>query len=199
MPTEIRAGMAKIFTLRLRGYPGLRLMFMKFRHRDGSAKVRYNHLSLFTTTVDRTSNASADHLPEAVICEDACVSVHDHQVSVTLGLHLSVVAVCVVCCVCVCVCVCVCEHVNMRVVACPEVFVFSATHIHTQQAQAYTRTHTRTHTHLLLKTSQSGVQEVPPLRPGPSLVYLVSSTPVVPSVYVRVFVHVYLGQPYTYM
>jgi len=47
MPPVICAGMAKIFILRLRGYPGLRFIFMKFRHRDGSAKVRY----MFTVSV----------------------------------------------------------------------------------------------------------------------------------------------------
>jgi hypothetical protein len=41
MPTGICAKMAKIFILKIRGYLGLRLIFMKIRHRDGSGKVRY--------------------------------------------------------------------------------------------------------------------------------------------------------------
>ena len=47
MFTGIRAGMAKIFNLRLRGYPGLRSIFMKFGHRDGSGKVRYGIYMVF--------------------------------------------------------------------------------------------------------------------------------------------------------
>jgi len=55
MPTGIRAEMAKIFIFRLRGYPGLRLIFMKFRHRDGSAKVRWlkpSSISRWTLFID---------------------------------------------------------------------------------------------------------------------------------------------------
>jgi len=44
LPTGIRTGMAKMFNLRLQGYPGLRFMFMKFGQRDGSGKVRYTYL-----------------------------------------------------------------------------------------------------------------------------------------------------------
>ena len=47
-PTGICAGMAKIFILRLRGYLGLRLVFMKFGHWDESAKVRYPHIPIYT-------------------------------------------------------------------------------------------------------------------------------------------------------
>jgi hypothetical protein len=62
MPPGIRTGMAKIFISRLRGYLGLRLIFMKFRHRDGSAKVRYiTHLHIHTPAVVHDTYTAYTH------------------------------------------------------------------------------------------------------------------------------------------
>ena len=41
MPTGVGAGKAKIFNYRVRGYPELHLIFLKFGHRNEYGKVRY--------------------------------------------------------------------------------------------------------------------------------------------------------------
>jgi len=41
MPTGVGAGKAKVFIYRVRGYPGLHLIFLKFGHRGEYGKVRY--------------------------------------------------------------------------------------------------------------------------------------------------------------
>jgi len=43
MPTGVGAGKAKIFNYRVRGYPGLHLIFLKFGHRNEYGKVRYSN------------------------------------------------------------------------------------------------------------------------------------------------------------
>jgi hypothetical protein len=55
MPTGVGAGKAKIFNYRVRGYPGLHLLFLKFGHRNEYGKVRY---TLCTDSRKFPNNAS---------------------------------------------------------------------------------------------------------------------------------------------
>ena len=53
MPTGVGAGTAKIFNYRVRGSPGLHLIFLKFGHRNEYGKVRYTKLKLTVGTVPK--------------------------------------------------------------------------------------------------------------------------------------------------
>ena len=51
MPTGVGAGKARIFIYRVRGYPGLPFIFLKFGHRGKYGKVRYGILGTGVSTV----------------------------------------------------------------------------------------------------------------------------------------------------
>jgi hypothetical protein len=61
MPTGVGAGKAKIFNYRVRGYPGLHLIFLKFGHRNEYGKVRYIYIYNRATCMLLHAHASTLH------------------------------------------------------------------------------------------------------------------------------------------
>ena len=64
MPTGVGAGKAKIFIYRVRGYPELHLIFLKFWHRGEYGKVRYTVFTRFwpTLVMQAASRQCDDHV-----------------------------------------------------------------------------------------------------------------------------------------